>query len=65
LVRELASAEQVSRAQFELLAARWKLLPDGALDRINEAAYELAGEPLLDGDDPIRVDRNLLGEMLT
>jgi tellurite resistance protein len=65
LVRELAAAEQVSRAEFEELAARWKLLPDGALDRINEAAYELAGEPLLDGDDPIRVDRNLLGEMLT
>ncbi|MFI6713293.1 TerB N-terminal domain-containing protein [Nonomuraea sp. NPDC050478] len=65
LVRELASGEQVSRARFEHLAARWKLLPDGALDRINEAAYELAGEPLLDGDDPIRVDRNLLGEMLT
>lgn len=65
LVRELASAEQVSRAQFEHLAARWKLLPDGALDRINEAAYELTGEPLLDGDDPLWVDRNLLGEMLT
>ncbi|MEU8252239.1 TerB N-terminal domain-containing protein [Nonomuraea sp. NPDC048916] len=65
LVRELGSAEQISRAQFEQLAARWKLLPDGALDRINEAAYELAGEPLLDGDDPIWVDRNLLGEMLT
>ncbi|MGP3929484.1 tellurite resistance TerB C-terminal domain-containing protein [Nonomuraea sp. KM88] len=55
----------MSRAEFEQLAARWKLLPDGALDRINEAAYELAGEPLLDGDDPIWVDRNLLGEMLT
>ncbi|MEU5867109.1 TerB N-terminal domain-containing protein [Nonomuraea sp. NPDC047529] len=65
LVRELASAEQLSRARFEQLAARWKLLPDGALDRINEAAYELTGEPLLDGDDPIWVDRNLLGEMLT
>ncbi|KAB8183918.1 hypothetical protein FH608_048670 [Nonomuraea phyllanthi] len=65
LVRELASTGQISRAEFEQLAARWKLLPDGALDRINEAAYELAGEPLLDGDDPIWVDRNLLGEMLT
>ncbi|MGW5689192.1 TerB N-terminal domain-containing protein [Nonomuraea sp. NPDC003754] len=65
LVRDLATAEEIPRGQFEQLAARWKLLPDGALDRINEAAYELAGEPLLDGDDPIRVDRNLLGEMLT
>ncbi|MGC5016339.1 TerB N-terminal domain-containing protein [Streptosporangium sp. DT93] len=65
LVRALTAAEQISRAQFEQLAARWNLLPDGALDRINEAAYEMAGEPLLDGDDPIRVDRHLLGEMLT
>ncbi|MDP9842569.1 TerB N-terminal domain-containing protein [Streptosporangium lutulentum] len=63
LVRALATAEQVSRGQFEHLAARWSLLPDGALDRINEAAYEMAGEPLLEGDDPIRVNRHLLGEV--
>ncbi|MFJ2032300.1 tellurite resistance TerB C-terminal domain-containing protein [Streptosporangium sp. NPDC087985] len=64
-MRALTAAEQISRGQFEQLVARWNLLPDGALDRINEAAYELAGEPLLEGDDPIRVDRDLLGEMLT
>ncbi len=66
LVRALATAEErLSRGQFEDLAAGWNLLPDGALDRVNEAAYEVAGEPLLEGDDPIWVNRHLLGEMLT
>ncbi|MFI6483719.1 tellurite resistance TerB C-terminal domain-containing protein [Nonomuraea sp. NPDC050663] len=66
LLRDLAgtSTPTLSRARFEELTARWSLLPDGALDRINEAGYELAGEPLLDGDDPIDIDHDLLGEML-
>ncbi|MCW2882126.1 MAG: hypothetical protein JWQ95_6226 [Sphaerisporangium sp.] len=65
LVRALTNIEELSRAQFEELAAVWSLLPDGALDRVNETAYELVGEPLLEGDDPIWVNRHLLGEMLT
>ncbi|GGK82218.1 plasma membrane H+-transporting two-sector ATPase C subunit [Sphaerisporangium melleum] len=65
LVRALAGVEQLSRAQFEELAARWSLLPDGALDQVNEAAYDLTGDPLLEGDDPIWVVRHVLGEMLT
>nr|WP_240972110.1 TerB N-terminal domain-containing protein [Microbispora sp. CL1-1] len=65
LVRGLPQVEQLSRGEFEDLAAKWNLLPDGALDRINEAAYEVGGEPLLEGDDPIWVNRYLLGEMLT
>jgi hypothetical protein len=65
LVRALPAAGPLSRGRFETLAAAWRLLPDGALDRVNEAAYETAGEPLLDGDDPIVVNRRLLGELLT
>jgi uncharacterized tellurite resistance protein B-like protein len=66
LVRALAAVEQqqVSRSQFEALAAAWDLLPEGAMERLNDTAYELAGDPLLDGEDPIAVDGRLLGEML-
>lgn len=66
LVRALAAVDQphISRGQFEALADAWNLLPEGATDRVNEAAYESVGEPLLDGDDPILVDRRVLGEML-
>ncbi|MEV0347688.1 TerB N-terminal domain-containing protein [Nonomuraea sp. NPDC050680] len=66
LVRALAAVDQpqLTRGQFEMLADAWNLLPEGAMDRVNEAAYDSAGDPLLDGDDPILVDRLLLGEML-
>ncbi|WP_433509091.1 TerB N-terminal domain-containing protein [Nonomuraea sp. CA-143628] len=66
LVRALGAVDQpqLTRGQFEMLADAWKLLPEGAMDRVNEAAYESAGDPLLDGDDPILIDRLLLGEML-
>ncbi|RJL32608.1 TerB N-terminal domain-containing protein [Bailinhaonella thermotolerans] len=64
LVRELARFGEVSRGEFEELAARWGLLPEGAIDRVNQAALDLRDEPLLEGDDPIRVNTELLGEML-
>ncbi|WP_433376155.1 TerB N-terminal domain-containing protein [Streptosporangium sp. CA-115845] len=65
LLRALAEVEELSRSRFQQLAGAWNLLPDGALDRLNEAAYELAGEPLLEGDDLIMVNPDVLGEMLT
>ncbi|MFG1679444.1 TerB N-terminal domain-containing protein [Nonomuraea sp. NPDC049269] len=66
LVRALAAVDEphIGRGQFETLADAWNLLPEGVMDRVNEAAYETVGDPLLDGDDPILVDRRVLGEML-
>ncbi len=52
-----------SRAQVEELAAELGLMPDGALDRLNEAALEACGEPLLDGEDPVFVDLDLAKEI--
>ena len=40
------------------------LMLDGALDTLNEAAYEVAGDPLTDGDDPIYIDLDVAQEML-
>ncbi|WP_283137470.1 TerB N-terminal domain-containing protein [Rhizohabitans arisaemae] len=65
LLRTLAGGHELSRARFTELAARWNLLPDGAMDQVNEAAYELVGEPLLEGDDPISVNQYVFGEMLS
>lgn len=65
LLRDLADVAELSRNRFDEMAGAAGLLPEGALDRLNEAAYELAGEPLLEGDDPIMVNLGVLGEMLT
>jgi hypothetical protein len=40
------------------------LLPDGALERINEAAFERCGTAVCEGEDPVDVNTNVLEEML-
>lgn len=64
LLRALAGREEISRAAWERLAAEARLMPDGALDRLNEAAFEHAGGPVAEGDDPIEIDQRTLEEML-
>lgn len=51
LVRALVAQDTWGRAEFGELAATWQLMPDGALDRINEAALDAVDEPLLEDDD--------------
>lgn len=51
LVRALVAQDAWGRAEFEELAATWQLMPDGALDRINEAALDAVDEPLLEDDE--------------
>ncbi|NQT63970.1 MAG: TerB N-terminal domain-containing protein [Candidatus Marinimicrobia bacterium] len=62
LLRELVKQSEWRRSEFEILAERHGLLPDGALDILNDAAYELCDEPLLEGDDPIEVEMDLVKE---
>ncbi|MDN3351455.1 TerB N-terminal domain-containing protein [Actinomadura sp. DC4] len=64
LLRALAGRDTISRGEWERLAGGVRLMPDGALDRINESAYEIAGEPVAEGDDPIEVNRYAMGELL-
>ena len=63
LFKSLAEKEEWSRAEFEELANKYGLLPDGALDLINDAAYEICDEPLFDGDDPILFEMKVIKEM--
>jgi hypothetical protein len=65
LLNQFIKQPEWSREDFEALAEKCNLLPDGALDMINEAAYEICDEPLTDGDDPILVDMDVAKEMIT
>lgn len=56
LLAQLSERPQWSRSEFEEAAEALGLMPDGALDAMNEAAFEHVGGPLLEGDDPIDVD---------
>ncbi|MBI4773273.1 MAG: TerB N-terminal domain-containing protein [Deltaproteobacteria bacterium] len=65
LLKALADKESWPREEFEDLAARWGLLPEGALEILNEAAWDSVGEALCGDEDPIRLDRTVLEEMFT
>ena len=64
LLRALAGRDIWSRADLESECAAVALLPDGALDTLNEAAYEAAGDPLAEGEDPIDINPEVAREML-
>lgn len=51
LLRALAQQPTWARGEFTALAAQLGLLPDGALDRINDAAIDACDEPLLEEDE--------------
>lgn len=52
-----------SGVDFENLCERHNLMPAGAVDTLNEAAYDVAGEPLLEGDEEIIVNSYAFEEM--
>ena len=64
LVRELLTQDLWTRIEFNGLAERFGLLPGGAVETINEVAFDACGEPALEGDDPIEVNTDALEEML-
>jgi hypothetical protein len=64
LLRQLAERPSWPRLEVERLAGALGLLPEGALELINEAAFEHCGAPLLEGDETIEIDRTVLEEIL-
>lgn len=61
----LAERESWSREEVEALAAQHEVMIDGALETVNEAAFELCGAPFCEGDQPIEIDSEVAKEMLT
>lgn len=64
LLRELAARPTWARAAFDRRAKALGLLPDGALEALNEAAVARCGAPLLEGDETIDIDLEILEELL-
>lgn len=64
LIRALHERPEWPRSDFDALAERFGLMPSGAIEIINEVAFELSGEPLLEGHDPIEVNDYALQEVL-
>lgn len=63
-VRDLAVQTTWVRADLESLASRVGLMPDGAVEVVNERAFDVCGEPLFEGEDPIVMNPVVLKELM-
>jgi TerB-C domain len=52
------------RGELEVIALPLNLMLDGALEVINEAAFDQCDEALIEGDDPFEVNPDVLQELL-
>ncbi len=59
----LVTQSEWSRESMATVAARLGLLPDGAVDTINEMAIRRVGDLLLEGDDPITINGSVKEEL--
>ena len=64
LFNRVTQQPEVSREEFDALCQTLGLLPNGALDTLNDAALEASDEPLFDGEDHLTINPYALEEML-
>lgn len=63
LVQELLLAESWTEEQFGELAAQFGLMPSGALETLNEWAYDRYDEPLLEQDGDLTVSPEVAAQL--
>lgn len=63
MVRALGERSEWPAAEFSVLAERHGLMAAGAMETINDAAFQLCDEPLLEGTDPIEMNPYAREEM--
>jgi hypothetical protein len=63
-LRALCARPSWPRAELEELALPLGLMLDGALDQLNEVAFERCDAPLWEGDDPIEIDSPTAEELI-
>jgi len=64
LLRALAARKSCSRTEFAELAAAHGVLPEGALDVLNDVAIETTGAPVVADGDTLAIDNDVLVELL-
>jgi hypothetical protein len=64
LLGQLAGRDHWAQADVATLAAGLGLLPNRAVEVLNEAALDLAGDLVLEGDDVLEVNHDVMKELL-
>ena len=60
-----ASKTSWLRRDLEVTAAGLRLMLDGALELINERAFDTCGQAACEGEDPVETNPEVLKELLT
>lgn len=63
-LRSMAQKSHWQREELAPIAAQFDLMLDGALEVINEVAFDQCDEALIEGDNPIEVNAEVLEELL-
>lgn len=63
IVRVLVSRDTWARAELQDLASDRGIMLDGALEHINEAFLDAYDEQLLEGEDPVEINKNVAKEL--
>jgi tellurite resistance protein len=61
LIRLLAGP--MSRTDFDALATELRLMPDGAIETLNEWGFDTLGEPIVEDDDDVRVASEVIDQI--
>ncbi len=64
LLTTLVRQSEWARQEFEAIAASLSLMPDGALEAINEWAFDRYDDALIEDGDPLTINLDLLAEDL-
>jgi TerB N-terminal domain/TerB-C domain len=64
LLSHLGARSSWSRAEFADLTSSLNLLPNRAIEVLNEAALDQSGEPVLEGEDVLEVNQDVMKELL-
>ena len=64
LLLAIAQKPMWGRAELEAIAASLSLMLDGALEVINDAAFDRYDEAVIEGDDPLEVNSTVVQELL-
>lgn len=62
-LRLLVSRPEWSRSELEAAASDMELMLDGALEQINDMAFERFDMPVTEGDDPVEINTDILEEL--
>ena len=64
LLQQLSTKPTWTRQEFDTLAKSLGLLPNGALESLNDLAFDTCGESVVEGDDVLEINDDVLQELL-